>query len=389
MTLAVTSLTSGSTSPGTMTGFTTASISPASGSLLVLALGGYDGTSTQDFTVSTVTGLSLTWTKQKVTGAGSGDKGDVEVWTALAGASPGSGTITVAFSASSGTASAVWGVDQVTGQNAATPLVGTNTLAATPTSSAAVALAFNAAGSASNLFYLMSLVLLGASQTVTQTPNETPTAWTAVDNLASSSATNNNVALLTSVSPDATNVNAAVSLNASHSWGAIGIELNAATGGTTHNGAAALSGSGTLGAAGQKTVPGAAALSGSGTLTSAGQKKAPGAAALSGSGTLAAAGQKTVPGAAPLTGSGALGAAGSVLIPGAAALSGSGTLTAAGRKTVPGSAALSGVGALTATGSGGTVVTPQQGTVTIANALSASAAIANTLAGSVTIVNTI
>lgn len=232
MTLAVTSLTSGSTSPSNLTGFTTASVSPASGSLLVLSLGGYDGTGTQDFTVSTVSGLSVTWTKQKASGAGSADKGDLEVWTAPAGASPGSGAITVTLTGSGfGNASAVWAVDQVTAEDPATPVVTANTQAANA-SSTGPAVTFGAPAGGGNLFYAMSLVLLGASGTVTQTPNESPTAWTALDNLASSDAVNNNVALLTTISPDVTNVDASVSLNGSHSWGMIGIELAAASGGS-------------------------------------------------------------------------------------------------------------------------------------------------------------
>jgi hypothetical protein len=230
MALAVTSLTNGSTTPTNLTGFTTASVSPAGGSLLILSLGAYDGTGTQDFTVASVSGLSLTWVSQKVTGAGSADKGDVEVWTAVCGASPGSGAITVTFTgAGFGLGAAAWAVDQVTGQNTSTPVVTGNTQAANASSTAPAA-TFAAAGGSSNLFYAMDVVLLGASGTVVQTPNESPTPWTALDNIASSSAVNNNVALLTTISPDVTNVNAAVSLNASHSWGMIGLELNAAAG---------------------------------------------------------------------------------------------------------------------------------------------------------------
>lgn len=237
MALAVTSLTNGSVAPGVnLTAYTTASISPAGGSLLILASGAYDGSGTQDFTISTVASPGLTlatgWTKQESTGAGSADKGDAEVWTAVCGATPGSGAIVVTFTAgAAGLGGAAWAVDQATGQDASTPVWTTdlnNASSATPT------LVFSTAQSASNLFYMISVVLLGAAGSVTQTPNESPTPWTALDNLQSSTATNNGVALLATVSPDATNLNGAVSLGGtSHSWATIGLELNAAAGGVS------------------------------------------------------------------------------------------------------------------------------------------------------------
>lgn len=158
------------------------------------------------------------------------------------------------------------------------------------------------------------------------------------------------------------------------------------TGGTTHNGtaaltgtgtltaggvlagSAALTGTGTLTAAGHKTVPGAAALSGSGTLTAAGAFG--GAAALTGTGTLAAAGHKTVPGAAALTGTGTLGAGGQKTVPGAAALTGTGTLTATPLGAVAGAAALTGTGTLTA---GGQKTVPGAAALTGLGALGAAA----------------
>jgi hypothetical protein len=116
----------------------------------------------------------------------------------------------------------------------------------------------------------------------------------------------------------------------------------------TYAGAAGLSGTGSLTAAGQKAVPGAAALSGSGALAAAGQKTAPGAGGLSGSGTLTAQAQKTVPGAAGLSGSGSLTATESGTYAGAAGMSGTGTLSSAVVVTYAGTAALSGTGSLAA-----------------------------------------
>jgi hypothetical protein len=115
-------------------------------------------------------------------------------------------------------------------------------------------------------------------------------------------------------------------------------------------GAAALSGSGTLTAAGTPVVPGTATLTGSGSLAATGTPTAPGTAALSGSGSLSATGAPGFTGAATLSGSGTLSASGAVLSGGQASLSGSGTLSAAGTPAAPGAAALSGAGTLTTTG---------------------------------------
>ena len=135
------------------------------------------------------------------------------------------------------------------------------------------------------------------------------------------------------------------------------------------NGAAALSGAGTIGLSG--VVLGfSAALSGSGTISAAAVFT--GAAALSGSGVLIVPGYVLGP-SAPLSGTGALSAAAVFLagaalaglgvitatgtripggknITGAAVLSGAGVLTAAGAKILPGALALSGSGTLTAAG---------------------------------------
>lgn len=125
--------------------------------------------------------------------------------------------------------------------------------------------------------------------------------------------------------------------------------LSAAAGAQTHEAGVTLSGTGTLDATGTRTTLGAAALSGSGTLTSAGARTTFGAAALTGSGTFAAASGATI-GAAALSGSGTLDAAGVRTAVTAAALSGSGVLAAAGVRQTLATASLPGTGVLGADG---------------------------------------
>jgi hypothetical protein len=236
--LAVTSLTSNSTASASFGGFTTASVSPAANSLLVLWVSGFDGSGTQDFTVSAVSGLGLTWTRQKLGVAGSTPKGDVECWTAPCGSSPGSGAITVTLTVGNVNGGVAWDVDQVTGQSASTPVVTGNTQA-TNNSSAASSATFGTAGNASNLFLYGSTVLIGTGQSVTQAASETP-AWTQLAQQQSNTTTQNGVSLQTQVSPDATHLTASSSWTGSHSWGTIGIEIAAATGGTAHTATATL-----------------------------------------------------------------------------------------------------------------------------------------------------
>lgn len=130
----------------------------------------------------------------------------------------------------------------------------------------------------------------------------------------------------------------------------VGSGTFAATGniGGTVTGAAALSGAGTLDAAGVRSALGEAALSGAGALDAAGTRTTLAGAALSGTGTLDAGGTRTTFAAATLSGTGTLDAAGTRTTLGAAALSGSGTLTSAGTRTTFGVAALTGSGTLTA-----------------------------------------
>lgn len=239
MTLGPSNLTSGHAEGASVGGFTTASVSPTAGSLLVLSVGGFDGTGSQDITVSAVSGFGATWQRQHLGVAGSTPKGDVEVWTAKMPGSPGSGTITVTLTASLSCGFA-WSVDQYTGQDATTPVVTGNTVFAN-NSSAASAVTYGAAASGSNLFHYASVVLLGTGGTATQAPSETP-AWTSLASLQSDTTSFNGVALNTQVSPDVTHLTGSASWTGSHSWGTIGLEIAAASGATfTGTGTAALS----------------------------------------------------------------------------------------------------------------------------------------------------
>lgn len=112
--------------------------------------------------------------------------------------------------------------------------------------------------------------------------------------------------------------------------------------------AAALTGSGSLAAAGSRVRTSSAALSGEGTMTSTGRLRAAGAASLAGSSTMTPAGSRTRTAAAQLAGAGSMNADGHLRAAGAAALSGSGDFAAAGRLVAGGRANLSGDGALAA-----------------------------------------
>jgi hypothetical protein len=119
-----------------------------------------------------------------------------------------------------------------------------------------------------------------------------------------------------------------------------------AVGPPTVSGAAALTGSGTLGAAWR--LEAAAALSGSGALGGTGTAALEAAAALTGSGSMGATGTGgNVAAVMALSGSGSLGATAQVWVF-QAALSGSGTLGALGGATYLYAAALSGSGLLSA-----------------------------------------
>src|SRR6185437_6772241 len=95
----------------------TNSITPAPNCLLLLWTGAWDGGAGNTTSVSSVTGLGLTWT-QLTTILPGGVKGQSGLWYAVTGSNPGSGAITINLA----TASAIcWDVDQVTGVNLSSP----------------------------------------------------------------------------------------------------------------------------------------------------------------------------------------------------------------------------------------------------------------------------
>jgi hypothetical protein len=221
--LTVTNLDANSNAGASIGGFVTDSISPAPDSLLILSIGGFDGAGTQDFTVQSVSGLGLTWTLAKLSEAGSTPKGDVEVWTAVTGASPGSGAITVVMTKNNIDGGIAFCVDQATGENASAPVV-PGSVVSSMNSSAVSSLTYDTPAGSSNLFWNMSVVLIGTGGTVTQTPNEAP-PWTVLGQTESNTTAVNGAAIMTSVSPDVTNENASATLTASHSWGSVGFEI--------------------------------------------------------------------------------------------------------------------------------------------------------------------
>lgn len=143
----------------------------------------------------------------------------------------------------------------------------------------------------------------------------------------------------------------------------------AAAGGTTHQGAAALTASGTVAATGQRAVPASTALTASATVAASGRRAVPGATALAASGTVAASGRRAIAGASAQTGTATLAAAGRVAVAATAALLGGVSLAATGRVQALASAALTASGTVAADGT-------VQGQVAGAAALTASATVA-------------
>lgn len=128
------------------------------------------------------------------------------------------------------------------------------------------------------------------------------------------------------------------------------LHIEYTVGGVTHEGAATLSGVGTLAAIGQGILIGKSTLSGAGTLATIGRRIVSGKAALSGVGTLAGIGSFLRFGKATLSGQGSLSVIGRRVYQGAVTLAGQGTLASIGRLIAVGKVTLSGVGTLSAIG---------------------------------------
>lgn len=141
MAISVTNLTSGQDITD-QASYSTAVISPAADSLLIVA-----AHNQTPATLPTVSGLSLTWTERATIVYSTTCR--LTYFTAVTGASPGSGALTIAHGGTS-QANCQWTVDQATGIDTATPVVQTvttNNLASLGTSITATLAAF---GSSNN-----------------------------------------------------------------------------------------------------------------------------------------------------------------------------------------------------------------------------------------------
>jgi hypothetical protein len=224
--LAVTSLTSNHAEGASLSGFTTASVTPTANSELLLWTASYNGAGAQAQVVQSVSGLSLSWAQKKLWFCGSANKGDFELWAAKCGNSPGSGAITVTFTQTI-SGGALWAVSQGAGVDQATPTVDSN-IVHTNGSSSAPSGTFGAAAKAQNLFVVAYAGLIGSGGSQVITPSQSPAWTTLAASFQSSTVGLNGVCLCTQVSPDVTHLVASAGLTASGSWGVLGIELSAA-----------------------------------------------------------------------------------------------------------------------------------------------------------------
>jgi len=128
-------------------------------------------------------------------------------------------------------------------------------------------------------------------------------------------------------------------------------DFNEVAGGTTHYGAATLSGTGALAALARATFAATVTLAGAGSLAAAGSKVLSAIADFVGAGSLVVNGVSLLAGKATLVGAGLLAAVGTIeggIKYGAATLAGIGALVVAGRLTLLGTASAQGTGALAA-----------------------------------------
>lgn len=192
---------------------TSASVSPTGSSLLVLWASAWDG-STSGPTVSSVSGFGA-WNFQGH--CGPSNKGDLSCWACQLGASPGSATVAITWGASG--AGVAYDLQQVTGS--AYPIT-TNSSTGSGTSATTT---FATAQSGSSIFLCAAYAALGHTATLTQTPAETPTAWTELTDQTISSAAAGGVGMETQVSPSASELGAVSTLSATHGWGMLGLEI--------------------------------------------------------------------------------------------------------------------------------------------------------------------
>ena len=212
--LSVASLASGNTSD---LEFSTPEITAEPNALLILWLTTYPGY------LPTVTGLGLTWTSVV------SPNPRLTAWTAVTSSAGVLGTVNISLPA--GPAYASWDLDQITGQDPATPLITSNTQSGSGDATSSMpSLTFNPASSSSNKFIFGS----GGYNIVGPTPSETPTAWSQLASQVAymSSPTEAAASIETQLSENSSELTAAAtwSIYPGFSWGgwmAIGFELNA------------------------------------------------------------------------------------------------------------------------------------------------------------------
>ena len=187
--------------------FSTASVTPSGGSLLVLWV------YSEGWGVDSVSGLGANWVP-----VGRESTQDLNAWAAIVppdGAS-GSVDVTTGLVGTNPDVAFCWDLDEVTGARLWCSFVASNIQTATGTSSPA-SLTFNTAASSDNLF------LFGLVNAYTQSAAESP-AWTILANVEQQYESY----LATQVSPDVSNLTASANLGRTFTWGALGLELAAA-----------------------------------------------------------------------------------------------------------------------------------------------------------------
>jgi hypothetical protein len=221
MAVAISSLDHAGTNGATTT-VTTASISPAANSTLVLFVSNWDGGSANTPVVTAVSGLSLTWVQLCHTTAG-GVHGDLSCWIAVCGSSPGSGTITIT-TGSNITGGNCYDVIQVTGG----VVIGNSTKFATTTGTSPNITMGTAAASDSRFIYGQAAMLVsGGSNAVTPAGS-----WTELNDFYNAGGGPGGVSLETQYSPDSTSTAASGTWSVSRNGMAICIEVGTLPAGT-------------------------------------------------------------------------------------------------------------------------------------------------------------
>lgn len=325
------SLTTGS-STSNQTSYTTASISPTAGRLLLCAVG--ISVATAPTPTPTVTGCGVTW---ELIDTPSTAVRTVYLFRAMG--TPTSGALTISGGSTTLT-SGYWNVSEVPDVDTS----GTNGSGAIaqvhhgrPASATALSSAFPTTPGPGNGAY--AAVFIGVQETITP-----GSGWSLLGQGSESAPTSSLMAMGAGVAPQT--VAASWTTSAVNAFFSVEIKGSSAPAFTA---AAALGGSGSLAAtASAPNMAQAAALSGAGSLSTTQKPATTRSAALGGSGTLSTSQKLDVDRAAALAGDGTLTTTQRIAVAGAAALDGSGTLSAITRPGWVKPATLSGAGLLAA-----------------------------------------